>query len=55
MVFSLPDGLPPGRFERRGPTEVWFSDELPDEMAELWADLLRRAAVTGLYPHLCRP
>ncbi|MEU9172354.1 DUF4253 domain-containing protein [Streptomyces sp. NPDC048420] len=55
MVFSLPDGLPPGRFERRGPTEVWLSDELPDQVGELWADLLGKAAVTGLYPHLCWP
>lgn len=55
MVFSLPAGLPSGRFEPRGSTEVWFSDELPDDVEELWADLLRQAAVTGLQPHLCRP
>ncbi|MET7732328.1 DUF4253 domain-containing protein [Streptomyces sp. NPDC005402] len=55
MVFSLPHGLPTGRFERRGPTEIWVSDELPDDMEELWADLLRQAAVTGLHPHLCWP
>ncbi|MFF0094409.1 DUF4253 domain-containing protein [Streptomyces canus] len=55
MVFSLPDGLPSGRFERRGPTEVWLCDELPDSVEELWAGLLRQASVTGLYPHLCRP
>ncbi|MDQ1070401.1 DUF4253 domain-containing protein [Streptomyces canus] len=55
MVFSLPDGLPSGRFEQRGPSEVWFSDGLPDDAEELWADLLRQAAVTGLYPHLCWP
>ncbi|MFK4105496.1 hypothetical protein ACI2L1_36640 [Streptomyces sp. NPDC019531] len=55
MVFSLPGGLPPGRFEQRGPTEIWLCDELPDDGEELWADLLRQAAVTGLHTHLCRP
>lgn len=55
MVFSLPAGLPPGRFERRGPVEVWICEELPDGIAELWADLLRRAPATGLHPHLCWP
>ncbi|NEB02067.1 DUF4253 domain-containing protein [Streptomyces sp. SID13726] len=55
MVFSLPDGLPSGRFERWGSVEVWVSGELPDDVDELWVRLLGRAGVTGLYPHLCRP
>ncbi|MFE3030289.1 DUF4253 domain-containing protein [Streptomyces canus] len=55
MVFSLPVGLPSGRFEVRGPAELWICDELPDNMEKLWADLLRQAPVTGLQPHLCRP
>jgi len=55
MVFSLPAGLPPGRFERRGPTEIWVCGELPDDVDVLFGELLRQAAVTGLYPHLCRP
>ncbi|MDT7846149.1 DUF4253 domain-containing protein [Streptomyces justiciae] len=55
MVFSLPAGLPPGRFERRGPAEIWVCDELPDDIDELFAELLRQAAVTGRYPHLCWP
>lgn len=53
MVFHLPAGLTSGRFERRGSAEVWFSDELPDGLEELWVDLLRQAPVTGLQPHLC--
>ncbi|MCX5261348.1 DUF4253 domain-containing protein [Streptomyces canus] len=55
MVFSLPEGLPSGRFEQRGPSEVWICDELPDDVETVWADLLRRAPVTGLQPHLCWP
>lgn len=55
MVFHLPAGLTSGRFERRGSTEIWISDELPDALEELWVDLLRQAPVTGLQPHLCWP
>ncbi|MEU6350910.1 DUF4253 domain-containing protein [Streptomyces sp. NPDC047072] len=57
MTFSLPRELrlPSGRFERRGPTEIWLADELPDDIEELWVELLRRAPDTGLYPHLCWP
>ncbi|WP_405472944.1 DUF4253 domain-containing protein [Streptomyces canus] len=55
MVFSLPDGLPSGRFEQRGPSEVWICDELPDDVGKVWAELLGRAPVTGLQPHLCWP
>ncbi|MFC8677230.1 hypothetical protein ACFUEN_31630 [Streptomyces griseorubiginosus] len=53
MVFHLPAGLTSGRFERRGSSEIWISDELPDKLEELWADLLQQAPVTGLQPHLC--
>ncbi|WP_406176953.1 DUF4253 domain-containing protein [Streptomyces canus] len=55
MVFSLPDGLPSGRFEQRGSSEVWICDELPDDVEKVWVDLLRQAPVTGLQPHLCWP
>ena len=55
MVFHLPAGLTSGRFERRGSSEIWICDELPDKLEELWADLLQQAPVTGLQPHLCWP
>lgn len=55
MTFSLPAGLPSGHFARRGPTEIWLADELPDGLEELWVRLLRRAPAGGLYPHLCWP
>ncbi|MGX9886938.1 DUF4253 domain-containing protein [Streptomyces sp. NPDC002276] len=55
MVFPLPDelSLSSGRFEPRGEVEVWFADELPDGIAELWPRLLERAEVSGLYPFIC--
>ncbi|WP_405948143.1 hypothetical protein OG588_17735 [Streptomyces prunicolor] len=55
MVFPLPDELSPlsGRFEARGEVEVWFSDELPEDLVELWPRLLESAEVTGLYPFIC--
>ncbi|MEV6541714.1 DUF4253 domain-containing protein [Streptomyces sp. NPDC051665] len=55
MAFPLPNELPlpSGRFEPRGEVEVWFSDELPDDLAELWPRLLESADVTGLYPFIC--
>lgn len=55
MVFPLPDelSLPSGCFESRGEVEVWFSDELPDNLVELWPRLLESAEVTGLYPFIC--
>jgi len=55
MVFPLPDELSPlsGRFEARGKVEVWFSDELPEDLVELWPRLLESAEVTGLYPFIC--
>ncbi|MGW0836602.1 DUF4253 domain-containing protein [Streptomyces prunicolor] len=55
MVFPLPDELSPlsGRFESRGEVEVWFSDELPEDLVELWPRLLESAEVTGLYPFIC--
>lgn len=37
-----------------GSTEIWFADELPGNIDELWAPLLRQASTTGLRPHLCR-
>lgn len=57
MVFPLPTELPlpSGRFEQRGDVEVWFSDELPDDLVELWPRLLESAEVTGLYPFICWP
>ncbi|MBK3581402.1 DUF4253 domain-containing protein [Streptomyces sp. MBT65] len=57
MVFSLPHELPlpSGRFESRGEVEVWFSDELPEDLVELWPRLLESAEVTGLYPFICWP
>ena len=55
MTFPLPaePPLPSGRFEPRGDVEVWFSDELPDDLVELWSRLLESADVTGLYPFIC--
>ena len=55
MVFPLPDelSLSSGRFETRGEVEVWFADELPDDLVELWPRLLERAEVSGLYPFIC--
>jgi hypothetical protein len=55
MVFPLPDELSPlsGRFEARGEVEVWFSDELPEDLVGLWPRLLESAEVTGLYPFIC--
>ena len=55
MAFPLPaePPLPSGRFEPRGDVEVWFSDELPDDLVELWPRLLESADVTGLYPFIC--
>ncbi|MGW3120186.1 hypothetical protein ACWDBW_24085 [Streptomyces sp. NPDC001107] len=55
MVFPLPDGLPSGRFESRGAVEVWVSEELPDDIVELWPRLMKSAEATGMYPHLCWP
>ena len=55
MVFPLPDGLPSGRFESRGAVDVWVSEELPDDIVELWPRLMKSAEATGVYPHLCRP
>lgn len=51
----MPDELSPlsGRFEARGEVEVWFSDELPEDLVELWPRLLESAEVTGLYPFIC--
>ncbi|MEU1267010.1 DUF4253 domain-containing protein [Streptomyces sp. NPDC005799] len=53
MVFSLPEGLPRGRFVRLGAVEVWVSAELPGDIVELWPRLMERAEVSGLYPYLC--
>ncbi|RPF33687.1 uncharacterized protein DUF4253 [Streptomyces sp. TLI_185] len=55
MVFPLPDGLPSGRFESRGAVDVWVSEELPDDIVELWPRLMESAAETGVQPHLCWP
>ncbi|MDV7215712.1 DUF4253 domain-containing protein [Streptomyces prunicolor] len=56
MALPLPDELSllSGRFEARGEVEVWFSDELPEDLVELWPRLLESAEVTGLYPFICR-
>lgn len=53
MVFPLPDGLSFGRFESRGGVEVWFSDELPGDVVELWPGLLEEAEDSGLFPFIC--
>ncbi|MEV7682660.1 DUF4253 domain-containing protein [Streptomyces sp. NPDC088341] len=55
MVFTLPDGLPPGRFEPHGSAGVWVSDDLPDDIERLWGLLLEQQQTTGLRPLLCRP
>ncbi|MFJ7073614.1 DUF4253 domain-containing protein [Streptomyces sp. NPDC098781] len=55
MPIALPDGLPPGRFLSSGPAQVWFSDEFPDDVEELWPRLLSEQGAGGLVPLLCRP
>ncbi|MFE7842301.1 DUF4253 domain-containing protein [Streptomyces sp. NPDC057474] len=54
MPFPLPDGLPVGRFTTRGPAHTWVSDELPDDLEELWPRLLSEHEATGLLPVLSR-
>ncbi|WP_330240076.1 DUF4253 domain-containing protein [Streptomyces sp. NBC_00525] len=55
MSFALPDGLPSGRFLSSGPTRFWVSDELPQDVDQLWPRLLRKQNAHGLVPLLCWP
>lgn len=49
------DGLPSGHHIARGTTRVWCSDELPENVAELWPTLRAQRDVTGLTPFLTWP
>ncbi|MGW2474004.1 hypothetical protein [Streptomyces sp. NPDC001665] len=55
MPFTLPDGLPVGRFHRSGNGEVWISDAFPPDIARLWRRLADRRETPNLVPLLCRP
>ncbi|MEV6763119.1 DUF4253 domain-containing protein [Streptomyces sp. NPDC051105] len=55
MSFTLPDGLPPGRFLPCGPAHVWISDKFPDDVERLWPRLLSEHGAHGLIPFLCWP
>lgn len=54
-MFTLPDGLPPGRFLSRDPVPVWVSDEFPQDAERLWPRLLSETRKHGLVPLLCWP
>lgn len=53
--FRCPTGCPRGGSSNGVRRRVWICDELPDDVEKVWAELLRRAPVTGLQPHLCWP
>ncbi|MEH0423688.1 DUF4253 domain-containing protein [Streptomyces sp. B21-083] len=55
MSFTLPDGLPPGRFLSRGSTDIWVSDEFPEDIERLWPRLLSEQKARGLVPLLFWP
>ncbi|MFD3356684.1 DUF4253 domain-containing protein [Streptomyces fradiae] len=55
MPFTLPDGLPPGRFVPSGPVHLWVSAAFPEDVEGLWPRLSAEAAAHGLVPLLCRP
>ncbi|WP_327699807.1 DUF4253 domain-containing protein [Streptomyces sp. NBC_00459] len=54
-MFTLPDGLPPGRFLPRGSVQAWVSDEFPEDIERLWPRLLSERRASGLVPLLCLP
>ncbi|MFC9746750.1 DUF4253 domain-containing protein [Streptomyces niveus] len=54
-MFTLPDGLPPGRFSSRDHVPVWVSDEFPQDIERLWPRLLSEPGAHGLVPLLRSP
>ncbi|PWI12301.1 hypothetical protein DIZ27_01550 [Streptomyces sp. NWU339] len=52
MNFTLPEGLPPGRFVSSGSACVWVADELPCDVDGVWRPLLSMQEDTELVPLL---
>ncbi|MFD3842776.1 DUF4253 domain-containing protein [Streptomyces sp. NPDC058642] len=55
MSFTLPTGLPAGRFLSCGPTDLWVSDEFPQNIEQLWPRLRGEHGTHGRIPLLCWP
>ncbi|WP_369247211.1 DUF4253 domain-containing protein [Streptomyces sp. R41] len=53
MTFSLPEGLPAGRFVPDGSPVMWRSDEPPHDPLASWTRYQRQQGETGLLPILC--